>query len=423
MSSASEHRLVPPALLLGVVGSFVTCCLAGRALSRRNPFVHFERFHTAINPEGLFYPTASQVRALGRDFLDRDRIAVLVGGSSILHGAGQRAEEVWTRHLQAALGDDYRVINFALPGSMPAEFGATAAEMLVSSFPRLIFVTDSFLRHATAPRLSRRGLAASVPFHAYYGYFFWDALFKGLLPVDPDRETALRRWIRACSADANFAEQVQGLRVDSLTYSRDLWTTLAYTHFSTVWFRQGMPGSFTRPRSQSPAPADGQQPDAVRRQHCTPACLAERLPLLRDEVAQGRLLVGGSAAVGLEQAPALVLPPSLRGRTLLLPVRYSPYYVSGLSRREQADYRAAFPVFVAALKRAGFASQEVEGDYSNADFVDICHLSESGGRKLAAEVAPAIRRLAHRLGYEGERGVSTPRCLGERGRDDRVNRE
>jgi hypothetical protein len=57
-------------------------------------------------------------------------------------------------------------------------------------------------------------------------------------------------------------------------------------------------------------------------------------------------------------------------------------------------------VLVRELERIGLAALEVEASYGEEDFVDRVHLSEAGGRKLAAEVAPAVRRLARRLGYD-----------------------
>ena len=411
----SDNLLAPPPLLLGVVGAFVACCLAGRTVSQRNPYIDFHRFHWFLNAESLFYPTASQVRALGRDLLDRDRIAVIVGGSSILHGAGQRPEELWTRHLQAELGDDYRVLNLALPGCRPAEFGGTAAEILTRDFPRLIFVSDTFLGYAYAPNpLSPSVRPAGVPLHAHYGYFFWDAASKGLLPTDAARETAIAHWIRACGKEAHFAEQLREMRVDALTYSRDLWTTLGYTTFWTGCTPPNALASRTLPRRVFPD-LDGRAanlPCAVR---YTPARVAEMLAALRAEVALGQWLlqhIAGDHRSGpsvLDRAHGLVFPPALRGRTLLLPARYSPYYVNRLPPRERADYGAALAALVRELERAGFAALEIEAGYSDDDFIDHCHLNEAGGRKLAAEVAPAVRRLAHRLGYdEGERGVSTP---------------
>ena len=80
---ARQALLAAPALLLGVGCAFVGCCLAGRVLSRHNFFAGFERFHQQTSPESLFYPTASQLRALGRARLARDKVAVVVGGEVV----------------------------------------------------------------------------------------------------------------------------------------------------------------------------------------------------------------------------------------------------------------------------------------------------------------------------------------------------
>jgi len=109
-------------LLAGVVFAFVGCCVAGRLLSQRNPYKWFTRFHAYIHPTTYVYPTASQVRVLARERLDPNKIAVIVGGNSILHGHGQRVEHVWTRRLQKLLGDDYCVLNLAVFSAEPAEF-------------------------------------------------------------------------------------------------------------------------------------------------------------------------------------------------------------------------------------------------------------------------------------------------------------
>jgi len=37
--------------------------------------------------------------------------------------------------------------------------------------------------------------------------------------------------------------------------------------------------------------------------------------------------------------------------------------------------------------------------YTADDYADASHLAESGGAKLAAELAPKVRGLARRLGY------------------------
>ena len=411
MSTANERRLVPPALLLGTVCAFVACCMAGHVVSRRNPFVGFQRFHHAISPLGLFYPTACQVRALGRELLDRDRIAVVVGGSSVPFGAGQRAAELWTRHLQTALGDNYRVINLALPAGLPLEFGGTAAEILARDCPRLIYIGDAFLRYgALPPPHTASARAAAVPVADVYRYFFWDAYHKGLLPPDPERQTGIRAWLDEQAGDARLAELVRGMHVDSVAYSRDLWTTLAYSRFCSVW-SPAVPAPWTRPRRDWP---DGD--DRPLRAGVDSAINGTAVVQgLRLQVLAGNHLrrLASAGAAHLEDNATLFVPPCLRGRTLLLVLRENPCFVGRLSAAEQTDYRAAFPVFVQELKKIGLAAIAVETGCTAADFVDHCHLNESGGRKLAMEVAPAVRRLAHHLGYDE----------GERGRDHHVDRE
>src|SRR5438270_788218 len=109
-----ERMLAPYPMFLGVILSFLACCFGGEVISGKNFYVDYERFHIFIGPENSLYPTASQVRAIAKSRLDPDKVAVVIGGNSILYGTGQRAEHVWTKELQALLGDPYQVINFAM---------------------------------------------------------------------------------------------------------------------------------------------------------------------------------------------------------------------------------------------------------------------------------------------------------------------
>src|SRR5262249_38079452 len=117
--SSFERLLAPWALLVGVAAAFLGCCLAGHLASRRNHLHHFGRFHLMRPPEPLYYPTVGQVRQFARSHYDRDKVLVIVGGSSVLHGTGQRAGHVWTDRLQEELGDGYQILNLALRGGRP----------------------------------------------------------------------------------------------------------------------------------------------------------------------------------------------------------------------------------------------------------------------------------------------------------------
>src|SRR5262249_40373880 len=91
-----DRLVLPFPLLLGCVLSFLGCCLAGRLEAWHPLFKHFARFHQLIAPDSRFYPTVHEVCNLVRTEVPADRIAVLVGGNSIMQGIGQR-EHIWTR--------------------------------------------------------------------------------------------------------------------------------------------------------------------------------------------------------------------------------------------------------------------------------------------------------------------------------------
>src|SRR5262249_23920439 len=71
-----KHWVVPVPLFLGAGCAFLACCLGGRVVSGRDCYRDVERFHQFVSPETLFYPTASQVRALLRRRLDPAKVAV-----------------------------------------------------------------------------------------------------------------------------------------------------------------------------------------------------------------------------------------------------------------------------------------------------------------------------------------------------------
>src|SRR6476619_494666 len=88
-----ETLLAPNALLAGVVVAFLGCCAAGHRAASRNYLESFARFHVMIAPDSYFYPTIRQVRQVARATLDPAKIAVVIGGSSIMHGTGQPVEK------------------------------------------------------------------------------------------------------------------------------------------------------------------------------------------------------------------------------------------------------------------------------------------------------------------------------------------
>jgi hypothetical protein len=384
--------LLPYPLFLGVAAAFLACCILGFA-SRSWPYAGFERFHRFINPQTCFYPTASQVRATARAALPADRIAVIVGGNSVLNGAGQGLP-LWTARLQELLGPDYQVLNLAMCGAAPGEVGGVTAEVLRDEYPRLILITNTWAGASGSP---------SEPDGGLLRYFFWDAYYKGLLLHPPEREEGLREVARKHALDDAHDELKRGLRLDAYLSYRDLWSGVAYSCFSTVWHPL-LEGTFTWARGRY-VPVDTKPNRSEHRPDDMVAVEAVR-DLVRhspDFVLSGK--DGGRGKVNPEAAAKMggdlqrCFPEEVRRRTLLVVAHFNPYRVQQLTAEERERYYELFPATVASAEAAGLHAVEIGKQYTTADYFDWLHFTRSGGQKLAEDLAPRVKELARGLGY------------------------
>ncbi len=393
-NSLLARLLMPLPFFIGVAAAFAACCLVGVAAGRRNHIKRFERFHVFLTPQTHFYPTACQVRALARSRLQRDKIAVVIGGSSILQGSWQPPDQLWTRRLQELLGDRYDVVNFGLCGARTCEFGATAAEILERDYRKLIFIAD------LVP-----GCMPTDPDGYEFKYFFWDAYCKGMLLRDPGRDARLKAMRRepemvsesAPSRQASAATKVERqqelraeMNLDRACRFNELWNTAAYTRCVTVWTYLTS-GSFTRPRKWYRDNDRGPRPGHV-------VSLGDRGASIRNVLHR---LDGPRSAMwaDFERCASFCFPPAVRPHTLLLVTWMNPLYLRCLTTAEQTQHAAVSRLTVAHLRKLGFEAVEVGKDFAPADYADFCHLVASGGAKLAAAVAPEITRIAAERGY------------------------
>lgn len=135
-------NLCPRVFLFGVIFALVSLSIIGNYLSNKDViFQNYHRSHLTISPETLFFPSAAQLITLAKKSVPEDKIAVIIGGSSVMRGAGQNEINLWSTKLEALLGDKYKVLNLAVNGGRPAGQGLYAAENLLkegkklSSFP------------------------------------------------------------------------------------------------------------------------------------------------------------------------------------------------------------------------------------------------------------------------------------------------
>ena len=101
----------------------------------------------------------------------------------------------------------------------------------------------------------------------------------------------------------------------------------------------------------------------------------------------------------LAQIYSEAFPRALIPRTLILVSQNSPYYRRLLAPDEVARDEQGHRDAVQLWLDAGYAAVDYGHDFADDDFGDRTHLSKTGGRKLAEELAPKVRTLAQRLSY------------------------
>jgi hypothetical protein len=385
----------PLPVLLGVVVGFISCCLAGRVAARQQPFENFVRFHPGISPAVHFYPTFSQVLNLARAHVKPGKVLVVVGGNSIFHGDGQRASHIWTRYLQELLGENYVVLNLALRGADPFEFGGLVAEKLAAEGVPVVFATialDGNIDECAVGEWEGR----------LNQYFFWDAWGKGLLPPDEKRD----QWLGDdASWKTYFGTNRRELRyramVDGVAYAGDLWNAVAYRYLSTVYTPFAYMKSLGAYRHMPDLdPGSSIPPEYYNREAEVPYHLKKIQYWIHSDAAE--LLLKGEGDDILAKRYRQFMPTALQQRTLFV-IRYeSPFYRNRLTTDESKLYQGVIRRLPQVLGGDDFRVQLVGGSYTKEDYIDRSHFSEQGGRKLAVDLAPSIRAIATKLYSTGE---------------------
>jgi len=389
-SRAADHyeaytwlsRLPARPFLIGFLVAFGGCVLAGHWASRQVLFRSFLRFFQPIQPQTYFYPTAHELVSYVERTVPREKRLVLVGGASYFRGTGQNPSGLWTRDLQRRLGDGYAVVNFAIDQAGPPAFAAVAFQALAREYPHMIYVTTG-------------GTFSDDPTDGgdVYRYIYWDAYYKGMLPMSKAWRERVQLLIEREERDRPGQELHLGKRIDAVAYACDLWSWVGYRGLFTVW-ADSYPLHPFRPRG---AYHEAEDPNMAEHQRH-----AREAPEYRDlMIERGH----GGAKMGYVQDsggewhidPTVrksiaarydrMLPRDVRGRTLVVLLHGNPFFESFLSREERARIAEMFDIGDEEIRREGYRCLQVGKGFSADDYVDVGHFMASGGRKIAAAVA------------------------------------
>jgi hypothetical protein len=407
---ALYHRLVRllnfKAFVAGFVAVLLLLSVVGRIVASHNIYTSsFQRFHLFIEPESLYYPTASQLREIVKSKLHHHKngkIAVIVGGSSVFNGVGQSVDHLWTAKLQKLLGTEYVVVNLAFRGGHPEESGNIAAQALIKQgYKKLIYLTDYM-----------SGLSDEPDGTGVQKYLFPDAFYKGMLLHDSLRDQHIQNY---SSADPKALMEKRELHLrmwlDSLFYSNDLWGAIAYRWVFTTWnwlaARQppAKPFQWLQPRILFSDAHNFEGELTTLEQRYPPATETAEMKIVRRTCRDGFKRSGDTWEPNAKfwkifnHSAKRLYPDQLKKKVLNIVVYESPHYVQQLLEAEQKCYVMGIETTVHRLRNLGLKAIEAGSNFTIYDFNDRVHLAPSGGEKLAEVVAPQLKALAQELGY------------------------
>jgi hypothetical protein len=355
------------AFLAGLVISFMACTLMGKYAASHNIFENFGRFHHALAPDTLYLPTARQVRQLAIETLDKSKVNVVLGGSSVFYGVGQPPGSTIADYLRQELGESFRVINLAMRGGDASGIAEMAAEMLLRDGYRVIHVTDV----ASAGHIQPIG---SAP----YQYFYWQAKALGLLLDWPRRDAVVKK--RTWADDSQL-----GTELDKFLYFNETWNWVSYVAFSTV-----------SPRSQLLRPRRiFRDPDVDPPQEFRYRNTEVELKLIQH-LAE---LPSPETWEVIRRAAEIALPEPIRKLTLITVCENSGWLLDQVAKQARDNRRIMRERTVATMVDLGLSSFSSCDNFDRDDYVDRVHLSSTGAKRIAPRLAEKVRDIARAQGW------------------------
>lgn len=385
VTGIASKFIAPKLLLCSVIIAFLCCCLLGSLCRRENLYPDFKRFHIYLSPISYYYPTSGQLLNLAEQ-KDQEKILVIVGGDSVLNCASLPVSKLWTGLLERELGEKYCVLNFSFQGGEPFEGGYWAAEALYKKGRKVIYLTDA-----------QPGICGE-PIGTLLAPLFFDFYCRDLLLHDTQRETYKERCLRdQCNLfDQSFSELERAGYLDRFTNARELWQTIGYKYFFTVWSNYAEP-QFWRARSTY-------RDFAIARHWPYPDFVMQELEAVRERLKlvapSGKTFVAEPKAwSAFDRRVKFIIPEAMRSRSLVVLPKYNPDLLRLLKPVEFAADDATYDEASSRWRRAGIKPVIVGRDYKISDYVDANHFSQSGSEKLAGEMAAQIKELTRELEY------------------------
>lgn len=391
-----KKYLCPKYFLLGICLGFLLCSSLGYWVSKKARLHHFSRFFDAIDPEALYYPTASELLGTVRHDVSHDKILVLIGGSSITRGTGQDPNELWSLELQSRLGNKFKVINYATNAASLSSYGGVVFRMLRNEYPKLIFVAA----------VSQFNPGSNINGLEPYDYLFWDAYYKNLFNPYAQEAQLIKKIRKNDLKTAKGMELHIANFLDSFFYFKDLWNWISYHFIFTVWSAYNFSTPFKPRHDYYEKPIDPKYKKILLEVYRDKEHLQIYTKLIKSietKVVLNKqhqpLQVNSSVILNSLDQYRNIFQSQDRAKILCIQTAYNPYAFSLLSNDIKKIYWFYTDQSRFLMESLGYSVLNVGKDYADNDFLDLTHFTASGGQKLAIETAAVVMRLAKKNKY------------------------
>ena len=339
----------------------IILALLGTWASNQNIYENSSRFHQWISADSQHFPTADHVYNWSRAQIEKNQKVVVIGGSSVLIGAGQSEFDSFANQLKLKLGKDFAVINLALNGGGTFGQGAYVTDKLRSEGFDVILVAD-FLPLNTPPYMN----------YDRYEYFFWDARHSGLIPKNHPLLKGLMK------SDINQSEML--MQINSKLHFLDLF------NYASVRYLKLNHSPLYGDLTLRPLGDYGDTTKSVLPENSYPFDEAD-LKITRDIANQSWNMDGLNSSIAYYRS---YFRNSLES-TLLLFCHNSPRYVNRLQPIERLRYQESVQRQLSTYNSNGLKTIQPCSDFFGADYIDRVHLSNFGAEKMAQKVSVWVR--------------------------------
>lgn len=158
-------------LIFPFIIGLVLLSSVGEFADHKNYYQVESRFGQWVSADSGHFPKSRNVYLWAKQQTSKEKVTVIFGGSSVLHGVGQTINDSIAEKLNDILGEQYSVVNLALRGGSVGGQGLVIAKSLSKEGFNVVYIAD----------VKSSDFKFAFPDNSPYEYFYWDAINEGLI--------------------------------------------------------------------------------------------------------------------------------------------------------------------------------------------------------------------------------------------------